>query len=278
MYLSLVRKFFCRVLVLAGLITPRYLFAEWGFEGAIGGNPTAYYNENLRKNNSSYQSEISGRRHALSFTGKAHYEWIGVRFMTDYYFAGTGSQKTRSSTQAAPNQGYFEQQTEQSGVAFSSAISYRGELQLRRFNYGHREIFAFNTGLVYRRVVTELSGQAADYAAQGITYRYYSLGFTFEPLLAYFGRYELTLPIDFSLGLKFPQGGIIQGGGPGAVLFATGLRLQQEPRGFFVVMQGMVNFFDTPYTVGNADYSFGQTEVTLRLSAGYYFRNTLYNE
>lgn len=254
------------------------LYAEWGLEGALGANPTAYYSENLRKNNSPYQSEISGRRHALSFTSKLYYEWVGLRVWSDYYFAGSGKQKTQTSVQTAPNQGYSQQSSEQEGVAYSSAQTYRAELQLRKFYYGHREIFAFNSGLAYRRVVTDLAGQGADYAAQSILYRYFTLGFTFEPLLTNFGRYELSLPIDFSIGLKFPEGGIFQGGGPGSVLFATGLRLQQEPRGFFLVTQGMVNFFDTPYSANGANYSFGQTEVTVRLMAGYYFRKPLYNE
>lgn len=276
--ISAKRFLFPLLLWISLAVAPRQLAAEWGFEGAVGGNPTAYYNENLRKNNSPFQSEITGRRHALSMMAKTHYNWLGLRFASDYYFAGTGTQKTKSSVQTAPNQNYSQLDTEQAGVAFSSAVSYRGELQLRRFYFGHREIFTFNTGLLYRRVVTELSGQPADYAAQGITYRYYTLGFTFDPLLTYFGRYELSLPIDFSLGLKFPQGGIFQGGGPGAVMLAAGLRLQQEPRGFFVSTQGMVNFFDTPYSVGGANYTFGQTEITVRVMAGYYFRNTLYNE
>lgn len=254
------------------------LNAEWGVEGALGANPTAYYSENLRKNNSSYQSEISGRRHSLSFAGKLHYEWVGFRFLSDYYFAGSGKQKTQSSVQTAPNQGYSQQSSEQQGVPYSAAQSYRAELQLRKFYYGHREIFAFNTGLAYRRVVTDLTGQSTDYAPQSILYRYFTLGFTFEPLLTHFGRYELSLPIDFSVGLKFPDGGIFQGGGPGSVLFATGLRLQQEPRGFFLVTQGMVSFFDTPYSANGANYSFGQTEVTVRLMVGYYFRKPLYNE
>jgi len=267
---------FCAVLLLLPAATA--LHAEWGIEGALGANPTAYYSENLRKNNSPYQSEISGRRHALSFAGKLHYEWVGLRILSDYYFAGSGKQKTQTSVQTAPNQGYSQQSSEQDGVAYSGAQSYRAELQLRKFYYGHREIFAFNSGLAYRRVVTDLTGQSTDYASQSIFYRYFTFGFTFEPLLTHFGRYELSLPIDFSLGLKFPEGGIFQGGGPGAVLFATGLRLQQEPRGFFLVTQGLVSFFDTPYSVSGADYSFGQTEISVRLMAGYYIRKPLYNE
>ncbi len=276
--LSLFRFYSAVCAALLCLPATTALHAEWGFEGALGANPTAYYGENLRKNNSPYQSEISGRRHTLSFAGKLHFEWVGLRLLADYYFAGSGKQKTQTSVQTAPNQGFSQQTTEQDGVAYSSAQSYRAELQLRKFYYGHREIFAFNSGLVYRRMVTDLTGQSSDYAAQSILYRYFTLGFTFEPLLTNFGRYELSLPIDFSLGLKFPEGGIFQGGGPGSVLFAAGLRLQQEPRGFFLVTQGMFSFFETPYSANGADYAFGQTEVTVRLMAGYYFRKPLYNE
>ena len=77
---------------------------------------------------------------------------------------------------------------------------------------------------------------------------------------------------------NFGRYGLFQGGGPGSVLFATGLRLQQEPRGFYLVTQGVISFFDTPYSTNGANYSFGQTEVSVRLMAGYYFRKPLYNE
>lgn len=130
------------------------LNAEWGVEGALGANPTAYAARICAKitirTNQRYRG---GATH--SFAGKLHYEWVGFRFLSDYYFAGSGKQKTQSSVQTAPNQGYSQQSSEQQGVPYSAAQSYRAELQLRKFYYGHREIFAFNTGLAYRRVVID---------------------------------------------------------------------------------------------------------------------------
>lgn len=256
----------------------RPLSAEWGFDAALGGSPVGYYDENLRKYNSSYQNEISGLRRSIATSAKFYWNWLGARFAFDYALPGSGIQTTRSNVQSAPNQNFQQQTTTADSVEFATGLTYRAELQLRQFSYGHRETFTFSSGFLFRRVVTELTGQPADYAAQALTNRYLTLGITYEPLITYFGRYELSLPVDFSLGLKFPQGGIIDGGGPGAVLLGMGLRLQQEPRGFYLQTQGLVQFFDTSYSIGSANYSFGQTDVGLRVMAGFYFRDTIYNE
>lgn len=250
---------------------------EWGAEASVGGNPTAYYQEEIKKENSQFQSKISGRRHALSFAAKLYYEWVGLRFWSDSYFAATGKQKLQYQLQGPGNSSSY-QNSETEGVDFSSAQTFRTELQLRRFYYGHREFLSFNTGLLFRRVATNLTGQPADYVAQAVASRYLTVGVSFEPLLTHFGKMELSLPVDLSIGFKMPEGGLFDGGGPGAAYLSAGLRLGFEPRGAFATAQGVVNFHDSPYSASGAKYSFSQLEVTLRLMVGYYFRNPVYHE
>ena len=260
------------------LIVLGEIHAEWGGEASVGANPTAYYNEEIQKQQSNFRTQISGTRHALSFTGKIHYEWIGARFWFDNYFGATGKQKTQSNVQGPGNSSSY-QSVENEGVDFSAVRNWRGELQLRKFYYGHREYLSLNIGLMYRKVATSLTGQPADYVATSFVQRYATVGVSWEPLITNFGRFELSLPIDFSVALKFPEGGIFaSGAGPGGVFFGAGARLQFEPRGAFLTTQGVVNFHDTPYTANGATYSFSQVEIALRIMVGYYFRTPVYNE
>lgn len=267
------------------IAAPLFLFAatlrlsagEWGAEASVGGNPTAFYQEELQKQNSNFRSKITGRRHALSFTAKLHYEWIGLRLWSDNYFGGSGTQKLEYNVQG-PGNSSSRQSAETEGVAYSSARTFRAELQLRKFHYGHREFLSLNTGLLFRNVISDLAGQPADYQAQSVSARYLTAGISIEPLLTHFGSMELSLPIDASIGFKFPEGGLFDGGGPGAAFLGAGLRLGFEPRGAFATAQGIVNFHDTSYSAAGAKYSFSQLEVTLRLMVGYYFRTPVYHE
>ncbi len=250
---------------------------EWGAEASIGGYPAIYYQEELKKNNSNYRSQLSGRRDALSFTAKLYYEWIGLRFWSDSYLGASGKQKLDYQV-AGPGNSSSKQSTENQGMPFSSAQTLRAEVQLRKFYYGHREILSLNGGLLYRSVTPQLTGQPADYIPQNILSRYATFGISFEPLLTNFGRMELSLPIDVSVGFKFPQGGLLDKGGLGAVFFGAGIRLGIEPRGAFVTAQAFVNFHDTSYPAAGAEYTFSQLEVAARLMVGYYFRNPVYHE
>lgn len=263
--------------VILFVLVPQLSAGEWGAEAAIGANPTAYYQEELQKQNSNFRSKITGRRHALSFTAKLHYEWIGIRLSSDNYIAGSGKQKLDYNV-PGPGNSSSRQSIENEGVDYAAARSFRGELQLRRFYYGHREIFTLNSGLLFRSVTTDLTGQPADYLPQSVSTRYLTAGISIDPLLTHFGNIELSLPIDASIGFKFPEGGLFDGGGPGAVLLAAGLRLGFEPRGAFATAQGVLNFYDTPYSAAGAKYSFSQLDVALRLMVGYYFRNPVYHE
>ena len=215
-------------------------------------------------------------RHALSLTAKAYYEWIGFRFWSDTYFSGTGKQKIQYQIPGPGNSSTFVSQENQ-GVTYTGIQNWRGELQLRQFYYGHREFFSLNVGLLYRSATSDLTGSNAT-SPQSLVSRYLTVGLSFEPLLTNFGRYELSLPVDLSVGFKFPEGGLKEGGGPGAVHFGTGVRLALEPRGPFITAQGVLNWHSMPYTTGTSKYNFEQVEIALRLMVGYYFRNQAYNE
>lgn len=249
-------------------------YAEWAAEGALGVNPLSYYEENLRKENSAYQMKNTGTRISGSARAQVFYNWIGLRTSADYYFSGNGSQTTTYQNSTGGGQS----QSEASGIGFSNATNWTAEIVARGFYYGHREFVAIHWGLRYRHINTDLSNQPADYTAANLVSRYMTFGVQIEPFLTNFSHWELSLPVELSVGLNFPQGGVFDGSGPGSVLLALGLRLQREPRGPFATLQGVVMSYSTDYESTGNKYSFSQTEVALRIMAGYFFKTPTYNE
>jgi hypothetical protein len=269
---------FIAVLTFALLSTASLTAREWGAEVSAGGSPTGYYEEKVEQLAiGGARSKTSGQRSSLSFTAKLYYEWIGLRFWSDSYFSGTGKQNLEYQI-PGPGNTYSKQSAENEGVAFASAQTQRVELQLRKFYYGHREIFSFNIGLLYRSLTASQSTQVGTFGSESLLTRYATAGLSVEPMLTHFGKMELSLPIDASVGFKFPEGGLFDKGGFGALFFGAGLRLGFEPRGAFATAQAILNLHETPYYTRNVNHSFSQLEVTMRFMVGYHFKTPVYHE
>ena len=166
--------------------------SEWGAESAVGLSTWSNYREisSISDSASSSSGTLSGSRTIMYLGGNAYYERFVLSLAYENYFASEGA---------------F---TDQSTASFSSINGFLVQAKYRFFDFGDREHFSWNLGLQTRNVENVTAATGSVNTAEAVSsLAYFVAGFTWEPYLAHFYNYDLTLPVETRLGFSIVGGG-----------------------------------------------------------------------
>lgn len=250
---------------------------EWGFEADAQYGRSLHFEEQLFLRddaNSEMAATIDGIRAVTLFNLEGFYQNFGLGFQPRFYLAARGDYQFQLADGQVTDS--------RSGVDFSRVQSYQFLLKYRFFSYGDRPLFIVKGGYLVRSVgnFSAFTSPLADLDSD-FTNRFFIVGFTYEPVIYSFRRFELSIPIDFNFGLGHISGSHLLVGLTDKKQYmaegSIGLRVFYEPRGPYALARLSLAGFRQPFERGFSQTEVGQTEIFLMAGAGYYFKSTVYN-
>ncbi len=254
---------------------------EWGGEASLGVGVLSATEEQIfirdESNSSAPESAatVNGSRTKVLLNLEAYYQNFAIQLQPQFYLANKGEYNFRT--------GNVDSIEARQNFEFSSISDFSTLLKYRVFAYGQRPIFTLNFGYKVRSangfdvVTSPYNGLASE-----TTNNYFLLGFSLEPILYTFGRFELTLPVNFVFGPGHRSGSHLLAAftedDQFMAAFDLGLRVSYEPRGPFLYVQGSFSGYMQPYGSVYKRTELSSVENYLVVGAGYFYRDTVFNQ